>query len=155
MILSDNLKKNNIMLNVSASDRWQLFDIMINLAVKNGNILQENRNEITETLTQREKSMTTGIGKGIAIPHCMSSKVDNITIVLATLKTALEFDSIDNEPVHIVVLLLVPKNQSSLHIKALADIARMLNNAELREKIRSYKTADSVFKLIKEFDPQN
>lgn len=152
MILADNLKKNNIILNLSAADRWKLFDKLLDIAVKNGEIKQENRDDIAAALAQREKSMSTSIGKGVAIPHCMSSKVDKIVIMLAVLKKEIDFGALDNLPVRIAVLLLVPFNKATLHIKALTDIARVMSDDELREKIMSYKTQASILKQIKDAD---
>lgn len=152
MIVSENLKKNNIILDVAVNNRWQLFSVLLDLAVKNGEIKQENRDDIAEALALREKTMSTSIGKGVAIPHCMSSKVDKIVIMLAVLKNELKFDAVDKQPVSIAVLLLVPDKKASLHVKALTEIARIMNDEETRNKILNYKTAGSILKLINDFD---
>lgn len=73
--------------------------------------------------------MSTGIGNGVAILHCSSSKVNNIITVMALTPKGLNFEAIDNEPVKIVILLIVPKDKLTQHIKTLANIAKMMTDS--------------------------
>ena len=124
---------------------------MIDLAVRNKDISSEDSELIKSALIEREKSMSTGIGNGVAIPHCSTSKVSEIITVMALCPKGINFESIDNEPVKIIILLIVPKDKLTQHIKTLANIAKMMNNVELREKILSLKTADAILKTLKSF----
>jgi PTS system fructose-specific IIA component len=152
MILSDTLKKQNILLKVKSSDRWSLIEEMIDVAVKNKDISDTEKEQILGSLIDREKSMSTGIGNGVAIPHCITPAVTEIVVMLALSQKGIDFDSIDNLPVKISVLLIVPKNKLTQHIKTLANIARLMNNDELRDGILAAKTPDSVIKEISRFE---
>ncbi len=152
MVLTDSLKKNNIILNAKSKNRWDLIDEMVDLAMKNKDIDPGDRDIIRNALVEREKSMSTGIGNGVAIPHCTTPRVEDLVIVLALCKNSIDFDSIDNNPVNIVILLLVPKTKLTQHIKTLANIAKMMSNNELREKILTLKTAASIINAMKKFE---
>lgn len=152
MVLSDNLKKNNILLKVKAKDRWELIEKMLSHAVKNKEVDKEYEEGIRKALIERERSMSTGIGKGVAIPHCSTAKVDNVIIVLATSSEGVDFDSIDNLPVKIAVLLIVPKNKLTQHIKTLANIARIMGNDKLREDILKIGSSEKIIKTIKNYE---
>ena len=134
MSLLENLKKNNILVKSNAKNRWEIIEEMVELAVKNKEISHEDSETVKNSLIEREKSMSTGIGNGVAIPHCSTSKVNSIITVMALTPKGLNFESIDNEPVKIVILLIVPKDKLTQHIKTLANIAKMMSDAELREK---------------------
>ena len=151
MSLLENLKKNNILVKPNAKNRWEIIEEMIDLAVKNKDISADDSETIKSALIEREKSMSTGIGNGVAIPHCSSSKVNSIITVMALTSKGLNFDSIDNEPVKIVILLIVPKDKLTQHIKTLANIAKMMSDPELREKILEQKTSDSIIKTLKTY----
>ena len=151
MNLLESLKKNNILINPKAKSKWEIIEEMAELAVKNKDIPIEDAESIKKALIEREKSMSTGIGNGIAIPHCSTPKVSNIIVVMALVSKGLNFEAIDNEPVKIVILLVVPKDKLSQHIKTLANIAKLMNNSELREKLLELKTADTILKTLKNY----
>ncbi len=77
MSLLDNLKKNNILVKPNAKNRWEIIEEMVELAVKNKEISHEDAVTVKNSLIEREKSMSTGIGNGVAIPHCSTSKVNS------------------------------------------------------------------------------
>jgi fructose-specific phosphotransferase system IIA component len=152
MTLSDYLNKNNIILNAKSRTRWDIIQEMLDLAVKNREVREEDREIVRKALVDREKSMSTGIGKGVAIPHCTSVKIDDISIIMAISPAGIDFDAIDSEPVRIVILLLVPKNKLTQHIKTLANIAKIMNNDEMREDLLSLKSGEAIIKSIKKFE---
>lgn len=154
MSLLENIKKNNIIIKTSAKDRWGIIEEMVEHAVKSKEIAPEDAEAITCALIEREKSMSTGIGHGVAIPHCSTTKVNNIITIMAITPKGINFESIDNEPVKIVILLIVPKDKLTHHIKTLANIAKMMNDQELREKILCLKTPESILKTLKSYAPQ-
>jgi fructose-specific phosphotransferase system IIA component len=151
MSLLENLKKNNILVKPNAKNRWEIIEEMVELAVKNKEISHDDAGTVKNALIEREKSMSTGIGNGVAIPHCSTSKVNNIITVMALTSKGLNFDAIDNEPVKIVILLIVPKDKLTQHIKTLANIAKMMSDASLREKLLELKTPDSILKTLKNY----
>ncbi|MFW5771505.1 MAG: PTS sugar transporter subunit IIA [Spirochaetota bacterium] len=152
MVLSNNLKKSDILTNCKAKDRWDLIDTMLDQAVKNKYVSPDDRETIRKSLFDREKSMSTGIGKGVAIPHCTNAKVDDVIIIMAICNKGINFDAIDNLPVQVAILLIVPKNKLTQHIKTLANIAKIMNDNNLREEIINAKTADSILKIITQYE---
>lgn len=152
MELSDTLKKNNILLKPKSTTRWELIAEMIDLAVKNKEITASDCDELLKLLVDREKSMSTGIGNGVAIPHCSTGRIQDIVYIMAIVPQGLDFDSIDNQPVKIVILLLVPKSKLTQHIKTLAQIAKLMGNEHLRNKLLTLKTTENVIKTIKDFE---
>lgn len=152
MILLEYLNKNNIIIGAKSRTRWDLFQEILDVAVKNKGVKEEDRNTLKKLLIEREKSMSTGIGKGVAIPHCTSSKIDDVIMVFAICENGIDFDSIDNIPVRIVILLIVPKNKLTQHIKTLANIAKIMSQDLLREELLTSKTPESAMKIIKKFE---
>ena len=152
MVFSNNLNKNNIIIRSKAANRWDLIEEMLDLAVKNKQFKEEERESVKKALFDREKSMSTGIGKGVAIPHCTTGAVEEIVIILAICENEIDFASIDNKPVRVAIFLLVPKKKLKQHIKTLANIAKIMNNEELKEKLISLKTPDTLIKSIKEYE---
>jgi len=152
MVLSDYLNKKTILINPSVKDRWELIESMLDVAIKNKAVKSEYRETIKKTLFEREKSMSTGIGKGVAIPHCSCPYVDDVVMILALSKKGINFDSIDNLPVHIAILLIVPKDKISQHIKTLANIAKLMSDDALREALSNAKDAQDIIKILKEYE---
>ena len=151
MSLLDSLKKNNILVKPAAKNRWDMIEEMVELAAKNKDIPAEDAEAIKNALIEREKSMSTGIGNGVAIPHCSTTKVSEITTVMALSPKGINFEAIDNEPVKIIILLIVPKDKLTQHIKTLANIPKMISDVKLREEILSLKTADAILKTLKNY----
>ncbi|MCX8123842.1 MAG: PTS sugar transporter subunit IIA [Spirochaetes bacterium] len=152
MVLTDYLNKKTILVNPSVKDRWELIESMLDVAIKNKAVKSEYRETIKKTLFEREKSMSTGIGKGVAIPHCSCPYVDDVVMIMALSKKGINFDSIDNMPVHIAILLIVPKDKISQHIKTLANIAKLMSDDTLREALSSAKDAQDIMKILKEYE---
>jgi fructose PTS system EIIA component len=154
MLLLNSLKKSNIIINAKSKNRWDLIEEIIDRAVKNKDILFANKKNINNALIEREKSMSTGIGNGVAIPHCTTTTISETLILMAISKNDIDFDSIDNNPVRIIILLIVPKNKLSQHIKILANIAKIMSDSNLREKLLSIKTPEALIKALKSYSPK-
>jgi fructose-specific phosphotransferase system IIA component len=148
MVFTDHLKKENIIIATRSKSRWALIEELVDTALHNGEIAAGDRDEILNALVDREKSMSTGIGNGVAIPHCTTPRVEEMVILLAMNQKGIDFDAIDSSPVKIIILLLVPKNKLTQHIKTLANIARTMNDAELRALLLQQKTPESVLELL-------
>lgn len=104
-----------------------------------------------EHLTARERLGSTGIGKGIAIPHCRDKSIKRLTVSLVTLKDPIDFDSADDHPVDILFILAVPEETQDEHLKILAEIAQMVERADLRNQLRHCETAKELFSCIESY----
>jgi mannitol/fructose-specific phosphotransferase system IIA component (Ntr-type) len=131
-----------------ADSKESVIQQMVDHLVNNHTLDSSKRNEVIESLLQREKSMSTGIGSGVAIPHCSISVVDTLKSVMAISPQGIAFDSIDSNPVHIFILLIVPKSKFQEHIKTLAMIAKTLNQPDEREKIIHSKSLEEIKKVL-------
>jgi len=104
--------------------------------------------EILDTLMQRERLGSTGVGHGVAIPHGKLRNLDRLVGVFARLDKPVEFDSLDNEPVDLMFLLLAPENAGADHLKALARIARVLRDPVTAQKLRAAQDATALLMLL-------
>jgi fructose-specific phosphotransferase system IIA component len=105
---------------------------------------------IREDVFERESIMSTGVGKGLAIPHCKTKAVEENYAAFARLKEPLDYKSIDGQPVSIVFLLVGPDSRQSHHIKLLSRISRLMNSGSFREKIISSTSTSVILDAFKE-----
>jgi PTS system nitrogen regulatory IIA component len=103
---------------------------------------------IFETLLQREKLGSTGIGHGIAIPHGKSPKLDRLFGLFARLDRPIDFESLDGQPVDLIFLLLAPEGAGADHLKALARVARLLRDPETANKLRESNDAGALYAVL-------
>lgn len=101
--------------------------------------------DIFSQLVAREKLGSTGIGHGIAIPHCRCPGLAQATGCLVTLRQAIDFDAMDSLPVDVLFVLLMPGNSDNNQPQTLADLARLLDNPELRNLLRQSSNEDDLF----------
>lgn len=106
--------------------------------------------EIFNVLIRRERLGTTGIGQGVAIPHGKLKGLDNIQGVFARLAQPIDFDSIDERPVDLIFMLLVPEGAGTDHLKALARVSRLMRDQRTCEKVRGSDSADAIYALLSE-----
>ena len=104
--------------------------------------------EIFETLLQRERLGSTGVGNGIAIPHGKLPKIGRLFGLFARLERPIDFDSLDSEPVDLVFLLLAPEAAGADHLKALARVARVLRDPQTAQKLRATRDPAALHALL-------
>jgi len=148
MKFSEIITPEQILLDLQAADRWATIEELVEWLVKQKRIDETRRDAVIQAVKTREKSMSTGIGFGIAIPHASTDAIDKVTAALARSSKGINFDSLDNQPVKLVVLFLVPTGQYQQHLKTLASISRFLNNRSFREQAECVGTADELYQLI-------
>ncbi len=105
---------------------------------------------IFDTLLERERLGTTGVGVGIAIPHGKLPDIDRLFGLFARLKEPIDFDSIDDQPVDLIFLLLAPESAGADHLKALARVSRLLRDKTFCEKVRGSDRAEAIYALLAE-----
>lgn len=128
------INSENIIYDFHAESKEDVIRKLVDFGIKINSFEESHAPELIEALLNREKSMSTGIGSGVAIPHCSITLVNELKVVMGISKKGIEFESIDKLPVHIFILLVVPKDKFQDHIKTLALIAKTLNLREEREK---------------------
>lgn len=150
MDLGDILGPSNILPEMQAADRWLAIDELINNLVATGKIQAEHRAAIAEVVKKREKSMSTGIGFGIGIPHASTALIPEVVGALGRSRGGINFDALDNQPVNLVMLFLVPQGQFQKHLHTLAHIAKILHKGEFRQALLDSPDADAMLRIIKE-----
>jgi nitrogen PTS system EIIA component len=106
--------------------------------------------EILDTLLQRERLGSTGVGRGIAIPHGRVPALHKIVTMFARLDGAIDFEALDDEPVDLIFLLLAPEHAGADHLKALARISRLLREPSSIEKLRASKDRAAIYSVLTE-----
>jgi PTS system nitrogen regulatory IIA component len=109
---------------------------------------------IFETLLERERLGTTGVGHGVAIPHGKLSELKRLYGMFARLDKPIDFESIDEQPVDLIFLLLAPEGAGADHLKALARISRLLRNSGMCDKLRGATSADGLYMLLTQSEAQ-
>jgi len=145
MNISDLLAPEAVVPALKAQNKKQLLqELAARAAALTG--LPEKR--IFETLIERERLGTTGVGAGIAIPHGRMAGVTRITGVFARLEGGLDYEAVDSQPVDLVFMLLAPENAGADHLKALARVSRLLRNQVTCEKLRAAGTAEAIYAIL-------
>lgn len=143
MQISSILTQNKTSYNISAHSKKSVLEHIAEL------VSEDNENhkpmQLLEKLIEREKLGSTGIGDGIAIPHCRIESCKEITGCLIKLETAIDFDAIDDEPVDIIFALIVPTEACDEHLKALASLAEQFSNTSYCKKLRNSFDSNSLF----------
>ncbi len=120
------------------------------LAGKAARLTSLDERFIFDALLQRERLGSTGVGRGIAIPHARLPGLDKIATVFAQLEDPIDFDCADGEPVDLVFVLLAPEQAGADHLKALARISRVLRDAQTLEKLRAARDRAALYSVLTE-----
>jgi nitrogen PTS system EIIA component len=118
------------------------------LAAKAAELSGLSERMIFETLTQREKLGSTGVGSGIAIPHGKLSKLNKLFGVFARLERPIDFEALDGQAVDLVFLLLAPEGAGADHLKALARVARLLRDPDVAHKLRDSRDVEALYSVL-------
>jgi PTS system nitrogen regulatory IIA component len=124
--------------------------VLQELAQKAAVLTKIGAREIFDTLLQREHLGSTGVGRGIAIPHGRLAPLQNIVSVFARLDEPIDFESLDEEPVDLIFLLLAPEHAGADHLKALARISRLLREPSTIERLRASRDRAALYSVLTE-----
>src|SRR5687768_14134137 len=149
MNLGDILAREQIVPELQASNRWEAIDELLNTLVTCGKIKPEHRQAIAAVVKKRETSMSTGIGFGIGIPHASTDLIYEVVGALGRSRKGVNFDALDNQPVNLVMLFLVPQGQFQKHLHTLAEIAKLLHKKEFRKSLEESPDAAAMYKAIR------
>lgn len=146
MILTQILQPTSIKAPLTATNKEDAIEELVNcLAVHN---LLSDQAEAFEAVMAREQTRSTGIGSGIAIPHGKCSAAKDLVMAIGIAADPIEFDSIDNKPVSIVILLVSPPDQTGPHIQALARISRLMLDGQFKSQLEKATSPEDVYELV-------
>ena len=147
MDLSDLVRPEAILASLKANSKKQALQA---LAEKAAEMTGIEERAIFDTLVQRERLGSTGVGGGIAIPHGKLAKLDHIFGLFARLPKPIDFEALDDQPVDLIFLLLAPESAGADHLKALARIARHLSEAGVAGKLRASGDQTALYAVLTE-----
>jgi PTS system nitrogen regulatory IIA component len=146
MKITEFLNKKGIKIGLESTEKDPVLKELVDVLAEVKDI-GEKKN-IIKALIERENLGSTGIGQGIAIPHGKTDKVDGLVAVLGISQKGVNFESLDGELVYIFFLLVAPKETAGPHLKALAQISRLLRDSYFCDLLKHCKTPDEVYGLI-------
>ena len=146
MKIEEILKKESVIADLLGDSKVKVIKEMTQCLKKNNFIM--NDQALFETLMEREKLGSTGIGENVAIPHGKSDEVTQIITVLARSKKGVEFESLDQKPVHFVCMVIAPAHSTGQHLKVLARVSRIFKNQGIREEILKAENSDTIYSIL-------
>ncbi|MFZ4776815.1 MAG: PTS sugar transporter subunit IIA [Terrimicrobiaceae bacterium] len=154
MTLANLLSESQIIPSMVSDERWEAIAELVDCLVKAGKIEAEDRDQVLESIRQREETMSTGIGFGIAIPHASSDRVDEVVAAFGRSAKGVQFDSLDGQPVFFIVLFVVPKDQFQTHLRTLAAIAKFLNDKAVRDDLANAANEAAILRVFENRSPR-
>ncbi len=147
------IKPEQICTTLESDTKNDLIKELVGKLQKSGAVA-ESDNVLSEVM-EREKSMTTALGEGIAMPHARTEAVSEVTAFIGISQKGVDFDALDKKPVHIFVLILSPKNDSGPHLQFLAEMTKLLANEEVRKKVIAETSNDDLYELFRQAVKEN
>jgi len=135
-----------------ASDRDGVIAELVSSLDKAGKLGKGNCKKITRAVIKRENEASTGMGKGVAVPHVKHKAVKEVVAAIGQSSEGIDFSALDKQPVYSVILLISPVNESDKHLQAMENIFRNLQYEKFRSFLRQCRSAEQIEDLLKEVD---
>ncbi len=148
MKLSNLLSPELIKIPLDSHDKEGTIRELVDVLARNQKV--SDPRAVLDAVLEREKVMSTGVGQGIAIPHGKTESANGVVAALGISKSDIDFQAIDEQPVHIVFLLLAPPYETGLHLKALSRVSRLLSKENFRAKLLKSADAEEAMQYIQE-----
>ena len=145
MEINDLISSGQVVANLHATSKKQ---VLQELSRRTADITGLHERAIFDTLMERERLGTTGVGNGIAIPHGKLPDIDRLYGLFARLEQPVDFQAIDERPVDLIFLLLAPESAGADHLKALAKVSRLLRDGATCEKLRGTDTGEALYAIL-------
>jgi mannitol/fructose-specific phosphotransferase system IIA component (Ntr-type) len=148
MKVSELLTPALIKVGLESEEKEELFEEMVQIFVDNG--VLHDRDAALQAIFEREAKMSTGIARGLALPHGKIEEATGLIMTIGVSKVGIEYDSLDGEPVYVVLMVFAEIGNPGPHIEALAEISRLFSIPGFSEKIQNAATSEEVMQLIKQ-----
>lgn len=146
MLLTQILQLSCVKVPLEGKDKQSVITELVDLLDTNRLLL--DRDAALDSILAREKTRSTGIGSGIAIPHGKCKAVKELVMAIGIAHKPIDFESVDGRPVAIIILLVSPAEQTGPHIQALARISRLMLDEQFRQKLEKAASADELYELL-------
>ncbi|MBU1096164.1 MAG: PTS sugar transporter subunit IIA [Ignavibacteriae bacterium HGW-Ignavibacteriae-2] len=148
MKICDVLQKDKIIMEFKSLEKDDVINQLIDLF--KGDERVNDLEKLRESVFEREKIMSTGVGNGFAIPHAKTSGVSEMIAGFGKLSEPIEFEALDNQPVNMILLLVGEQNAVSQHIKMLSRVSRLMNKESFRNSLLNAKTPEQIYSIFEE-----
>lgn len=148
MNLAKLLEAERIVLDMKATGHWSAITELVYHLVACGKLPESQQQEALDALKAREQQVSTGIGSGVAIPHAFSDELEEVVAIFGRSKQGIDFEAIDNAPVHFIILFIVPRKNYHEHLRTLAAIAKLFTNCEVRRALGEAKTRNEILSIL-------
>lgn len=145
MNISEFITADFIKTGLESDDKDEVFEEMVDILVRNRGY---DREAVLTAIREREEKMSTGIGQNIAIPHGKTDSVDGLVGVIGTSVSGIDYESLDDEPVHVVFMLLAPFDSAGPHIKALQRIAVLMKDRGFYKRIVECGSSQDLYQIL-------
>ena len=150
MFLYEVFPPNLIKIDLEAEDKDEVFEEMVDLFCQGEK--SSFREEILDAINEREAKMSTGIHKGIAVPHGKINSVDSIHGILGISRKGIDYDALDDQPVYILFMLLAPQKDSEMHLRLLKRLAGLLDNPQFYADLLAQKNSQGANEIIRKYE---
>ncbi|QEG33302.1 PTS sugar transporter subunit IIA [Bythopirellula goksoeyrii] len=148
----DFVSRDAIQTNLDVDNKEQVIRSMADALLKAGKIEEDQHESIVEAILKREELGSTGIGRGVAVPHTKHPSVKELVGTVAVSESGVDFDSLDGEKVHLLFMLVSPPDRPGDHLRALENISRQLRDESFCRLLKQSKASDDVWQLLEEAD---
>jgi len=150
MILQEVLLPEFIKINMESEDKDEAFEELVDYYCQVDK--SNSRGEILKAIQDREAKMSTGIHKGIAVPHGKTKAVKDLRVVLGISQKGVQYDSLDGEPVYLLFMFIAPMEDSERYLRLLKHLAQLVDMPQFKTELQSQKDPASAFKVIRKFE---
>jgi fructose-specific phosphotransferase system IIA component len=148
MYLYELLDKDSIVIPLKSQTKDDVLEEMVDILDRTGKI--KDRDAVIKAIIDREKIMTTGIGNGVAVPHCKAAAVDRLVAALGISREGIDFQSPDDEPAKLIFILVAEENNPGPHVRALARLAKLLSSREVRDALLNANSPEELLQVVRE-----
>ena len=148
MYLYELLDKDSIVIPLKSLTKDDVLEEMVDILDRTGKI--RDRDSVMKAIIDREKIMTTGIGNGVAVPHCKAAAVDRLVAALGISKEGIDFQAPDDDPARLIFILVAEENNPGPHVRALARLAKLLSRKEVRDALLNAGSPEDLLQVVKE-----
>lgn len=148
MLLGEILHRDVIKLGLDATEKFQAIEELTDWLVQVDEVPLTLRDHVLEAVSARERSMSTGMEEGVALPHGTTTRLPRLVGVLGISHAGIDFDCLDGKLAHIILMLILPREQFQVHVRTLAGISHLLNESPLRRALLRADSVDAILALI-------
>lgn len=149
MLLGDILPAEAVKLRLEAVNKYEAIRELVDVLVQAQEVPENLRDRLIDLITTREQKMSTGMEAGVALPHASTEHVSRPVAAIGISRKGIPYDTLDGKPVHVVVLLLLPRRQFQSNVRTLAAVAYLLDNADFRNELIEVKRRDTMVETIR------